>query len=106
MFKIIRLIGFPIFFAGAMIPYMGSNVAYFIGAFLALVGTFIVSRGIKGDMGGIGFAIIGFPIFFFSMSPTSYAWLYGIIDTPAVFFVRLSACFVGGIMAFMCFTDD
>ena len=73
---------------------------------MALSGTFIISRGMIGELNGIGFALVGFPIFFFSMSPTSYNWLGEFIDQPAIFLVRLSACLVGGLLAFQSFNEN
>lgn len=106
MFKILSLIGFPIFFLGSTIPYLNGTISYFIGCTMALSGTFIISRAMVNGLNGIGFALIGFPIFFLSMSPTSYDWLSEFIDKPAIFLVRLSACLVGGLLALQSFNEN
>jgi hypothetical protein len=106
MILLIRLlVGFPIFFFGALLPFFGNTISYIIGCFIALIGTFLISRGFKGDAGGFGFALIGFPAFFYSMSPHAFEW-FGISNCPEVFITKISLSFVSGIAAFLCFNEE
>jgi hypothetical protein len=102
--KLIRLfISLPIIFSASVLATAG-DIWYFVGCFWGMMGGYIFTRAIKHGMEGIGFAFIGFPIYFFAMLPTTNSFLAAMTgDGLMAFMIRLMLCMFGLILAFIPF---
>jgi hypothetical protein len=97
------LISLPIIFVGNIIA-MGGDIWYFLGCFLGLIGGYIFTRAIKHGMEGLGWAIIGFPVYFFAMLPATNTFLASMTgDGLMAFMIRLMLCMLGLVLAFIPF---
>jgi hypothetical protein len=103
--KLIRLIiSCPIIFTSSLIA-IGGGFWYFFGCFLGLIGGYIFTKAIKHDREGIGWALIGFPIYFFAMLPITNSFLFMIIgDGLTTYMVRLMLSMLGLVLALIPFT--
>jgi len=103
------LIGFPILAAGILIPLVPfwGWPFYFLGSFVGLIGGYIFTRAFNYELCGIGFVIIGAPIYLLSMPAGSWQFLGAVgIDPPAILIARFVACLVGIVMLFASFADQ
>lgn len=102
------LIGFPILVAGILIPLIPfwEWPLYFIGAFVGLIGGYVFTRPFNYELCGIGFVLIGAPIYLFSMPAGSWQFLGTIgIESSAILIARFVACVVGVVMLFASFAE-
>jgi hypothetical protein len=95
------IIAFPIIFIANCIALGGSGW-YFIGCFLGLIGGYIFTKAIDHDLEGLGWALIGFPIYFLAMMPDTNTFLGG--DLMG-FTIRLMLTMLGLVLTFITFTS-
>lgn len=104
--RLIKLtIATPIIFLANGIA-LGGNIWYFFGCFLGLIGGFIFTKAIDHDLEGLGWALIGFPIYFLAMLPSSNAFLADIGgDKMTGFAIRLMFSTLGLVLVNITFTS-
>jgi hypothetical protein len=104
--KLIRIIvSLPIIFIGNLIALGGSGW-YFVGCFLGLIGGYIMSKTINHDLSGLGWLIIGLPIYCFAMLPTTYGLFYSICgDSLMAFTAKQLLCMFGSLLTFIPFRN-
>jgi hypothetical protein len=102
--KLIRLlISLPLIFISVLIA-TGGDLWYFVGCFLGMIGGYILTRAIKHGMEGIGFALIGFPFYFYAMLPKSFDFLHEFgMDGLTVFAAKVVVVILSSIIAFIPF---
>jgi hypothetical protein len=96
------IIASPIIFIANCIALVGGNIGYFIGCFIGLIGGYIFTKAIDHDLEGLGWAIIGFPIYFLAMMPDTNTFLGG--DLMG-FTIRLMLSMLGLVLTFITFTS-
>jgi hypothetical protein len=101
-------IGISWFFAGSVVSNIDWMPCYILGCLIALVGSWIFSRNFKDiSRGGIGWFIIGLPIFMISMIPDSFSWISGLMDVSNItlFVVRFVASLCGAVIMMMAYEN-
>lgn len=104
-FTLIRLlIGFPSFLIGVGVSSFGGWFFYVLGCVIALFGSYHISKCLKHNAEGLGWLLIGFPIFLFSMKPEAYNFLYFFeVKDMTVNLSRIISSFMGAICIFVSF---
>lgn len=98
------IIGLPIVFIGNLIAWGGSGW-YFIGCFFGLVGGYIVTKAMNHNQEGIGWVLIGTPMYLFAMLPATYNFFYEMTgDGLTSFTIRLMLSLLGLVVGCMAFT--
>ena len=106
-FRLLRLvIGLPLFILGMGVAtvHSGSVFWYVSGCIISLIGGYIVSRTVNYSLTGIGFALVGVPVFFLSMLPDAYCWSG--FEPLTIFAIRLFASLLGSLMTFAVMNDE
>ena len=85
-FKFLRLIvGLPILALGVATNCDGLwHMGYLIRCFFGLIGAYIITRMMAFELCGIGFFIIGLPVYLHSMSGDAFLWLNAVWDSCGV----------------------
>lgn len=108
--KFLRLlIGLPILVLGTCLPLIDfwPWFFYIAGCIIALVGGYILTRIFDYSLSGIGFVLVGFPVFLFSMRPNAFESLAQFsADPPTILITRFAACLFGIICLFASFHED
>lgn len=103
------LVGFPLLALGASLPLISFLpwAFYVAGCTLALLGGWILARGLRYPFTGVGFALVGFPLLLFAMRPGSFDFLTRFGFEPGGLFVtRLTSCILSTLVLCASFQDD